>query len=153
VTPLIWRVGRTLGRTLYRGDVCVGMVNIPSIAEEIVAAMNGTPTLQWWGIQDVVGGRWWPRRFRSFQEAEDHLANCRDPVPGARVARIEQDDGGGFELDEELPDATEGSEAVRRLGIDVKSWSASIKDRVAKAGADAPSVKVLDAAANRKREY
>jgi hypothetical protein len=38
-----WRVGRKLGRTLYRDDVCVGMVDSPEIAAEIVAAMNGMP--------------------------------------------------------------------------------------------------------------
>ena len=36
-----WRVGRTLGRTLYRDDVCVGMVDTSAIAAEIVALMNG----------------------------------------------------------------------------------------------------------------
>lgn len=37
-----WRVGRKLGRTLYRDEVCVGMVDTPEIAEAIIAAMNGT---------------------------------------------------------------------------------------------------------------
>ncbi len=36
-----WRVGRKLGRTLYRDEVCVGMVDTPLIAAEIVEAMNG----------------------------------------------------------------------------------------------------------------
>jgi hypothetical protein len=35
-----WRVGRKLGRTLYCDDVCVGMVDTPELAAEIVAAMN-----------------------------------------------------------------------------------------------------------------
>jgi hypothetical protein len=35
-----WRVGRKLGRTLYRDDQVVGMVDTPEIAAEIVAAMN-----------------------------------------------------------------------------------------------------------------
>lgn len=35
-----WRVGRKLGRTLYRDNVCVGMVDSPEVAGEIVAAMN-----------------------------------------------------------------------------------------------------------------
>ncbi len=35
-----WRVGRKLGRTLYRGDECVGMVDTPEIAAQIVKAMN-----------------------------------------------------------------------------------------------------------------
>jgi hypothetical protein len=36
-----WRVGRKLGRTLYRDEVCVGIVDTPEIAAEIVAACNG----------------------------------------------------------------------------------------------------------------
>lgn len=35
-----WRVGTKLGRTLYRDDVCVGMVDTPEIAATIVVAMN-----------------------------------------------------------------------------------------------------------------
>jgi hypothetical protein len=35
-----WRVGRKLGRTIYKDDVCVGMVDTPAIAERIVTAMN-----------------------------------------------------------------------------------------------------------------
>jgi hypothetical protein len=36
----MWRVGRKLGRTLYKDDVCVGMVDSPEIAADIVASMN-----------------------------------------------------------------------------------------------------------------
>jgi hypothetical protein len=39
-----WRVGRKLGRTIYKDDVCVGMVDTPALAEEIVATMNGKPS-------------------------------------------------------------------------------------------------------------
>ncbi len=35
-----WRVGRTLGRTLYKDDVCIGMVDTPELATEIVIALN-----------------------------------------------------------------------------------------------------------------
>ncbi len=38
--PCVWRVGRTLGRTLYVDDQCVGMVDTPQIAAAIVEAMN-----------------------------------------------------------------------------------------------------------------
>lgn len=37
---MTWRVGTKLGRTLYRDEVLVGMVDTPEIAVEIVAAMN-----------------------------------------------------------------------------------------------------------------
>jgi len=36
-----WRVGRTVGRTLYVDDRIVGMVDTPEMATTIVAAMNG----------------------------------------------------------------------------------------------------------------
>lgn len=36
-----WRVGRKLGRTLYRDGECVGMVDTAPMAEAIVEAMNG----------------------------------------------------------------------------------------------------------------
>lgn len=36
-----WRVGRKLGRTLYRDEVCAGMVDTPALAADIVATMNG----------------------------------------------------------------------------------------------------------------
>lgn len=35
-----WRVGRSTGRTLWRDDVLVGMVDSPEIAQDIVAAMR-----------------------------------------------------------------------------------------------------------------
>ena len=38
--PPRWRVGRTLGRTLYIGEQLVGMVDTPELAERIVEAMN-----------------------------------------------------------------------------------------------------------------
>lgn len=36
-----WRVGHSLGRTLYRDEVLVGMVDTAELAAEIVNAMNG----------------------------------------------------------------------------------------------------------------
>jgi len=36
-----WRTGRQLGRTLYRDEQLVGMVDTPEIAQAIVQAMNG----------------------------------------------------------------------------------------------------------------
>jgi hypothetical protein len=35
-----WRVGRSLGRTLYLDDKVIGMVDTPELASDIVAAMN-----------------------------------------------------------------------------------------------------------------
>ena len=36
-----WRVGGKLGRTLYKNGACVGMVDSPELATEIVRALNG----------------------------------------------------------------------------------------------------------------
>jgi hypothetical protein len=36
-----WHTGRKLGRTLYRGDVLVGMMDTPELAAAVVRAMNG----------------------------------------------------------------------------------------------------------------
>lgn len=38
-----WRVGTKLGRTLYRDGVCVGMLDTPELAREVVAALNAAP--------------------------------------------------------------------------------------------------------------
>lgn len=35
-----WRVGRKLGRTLYRNEVLVGMMDTPELADEVVVTMN-----------------------------------------------------------------------------------------------------------------
>lgn len=41
VLPFVkWRVGRTLGRTIYRNDQCVGIVDTPELAECIVDSAN-----------------------------------------------------------------------------------------------------------------
>jgi hypothetical protein len=86
----VWRVGRKLGRTLYKDDVCVGMVDSVALAEEIVATMNGTPIV-WWGVIDEIeGGRWWPRRFRSREDAEAHLEKCRGPGTRAKVLPLSE---------------------------------------------------------------
>lgn len=37
---MTWRVGTKLGRTLYRDEALVGMVDTPEIAAEIVDALN-----------------------------------------------------------------------------------------------------------------
>lgn len=36
-----WRAGRTVGRTIYRDDVLVGLMDTPELAAEVVAALNG----------------------------------------------------------------------------------------------------------------
>jgi hypothetical protein len=57
-----WRVGRTLGRTLYRDDVCVGMVDTPELAAEIVEKMNGDakkPNLRLCGSRPGPGEAIW----------------------------------------------------------------------------------------------
>lgn len=38
-----WRVGTKVGRTLYRDDVLVGLMDTPELAAEVVAALSGQP--------------------------------------------------------------------------------------------------------------
>ncbi len=35
-----WRVGRTVGRTVYLDDVLVGLMDTPELAAQVVAALN-----------------------------------------------------------------------------------------------------------------
>jgi hypothetical protein len=42
----VWRVGRKLGRTLYKDDICVGMVDTPELARAIVLAMNAKEVIK-----------------------------------------------------------------------------------------------------------
>lgn len=50
---MTWRVGTKLGRTLYRDEVLVGMVDTPELAAEIVARMNRTEAEQ--AVLDAMG--------------------------------------------------------------------------------------------------
>lgn len=40
-----WRTGGKLGRTIYRDEVRVGMLDTPEIAKEIVTALNVVPRM------------------------------------------------------------------------------------------------------------
>lgn len=40
-----WRVGRSVGRTLYIGDRLVGLMDTPDLAEQVVMCVNGSPTV------------------------------------------------------------------------------------------------------------
>jgi hypothetical protein len=43
----------------------------------------------WWGVySESDGGKWWPRRFRSVEEAEAHLQRCKGPGTKAEVRKI-----------------------------------------------------------------
>lgn len=41
-----------------------------------------------WGVYDLGQHRWWPRRFRSHEEADQHLARCSGPGTKAEVRKI-----------------------------------------------------------------
>ena len=40
MSEVVWRVGRKVGRTIYRHGQLVGLVDTAAIAAEIVEAMN-----------------------------------------------------------------------------------------------------------------
>lgn len=39
--PDMWRTGRKVGRTIYRNDELVGVMDTPQLAEQVVDAVNG----------------------------------------------------------------------------------------------------------------
>lgn len=66
---MTWRTGTKLGRTLYRDEVLVGMVDTAEIAAEIVEAMNNYATLR-------ENHTELQREYRELEEAVD--AACDD---------------------------------------------------------------------------
>lgn len=64
-----WRVGTKLGRTLYVDNHCVGMVDSPGIAAEIVAALNGVAVNDRRGIVAALrdeANRIWPNQEKDY---------------------------------------------------------------------------------------
>lgn len=83
-----WRVGTKLGRTLYRDDQCVGMVDTRELAAEIVAAMNGCAPNDREGICRALSRE----ANRIFQtQAKDYPSNVLDIVAlNLRAGRDDQ---------------------------------------------------------------
>lgn len=54
--PGRWRVGRKLGRTLYIGDRCIGIVDTPELAAEIVEGVNANNPRLWPSAPTSVPG-------------------------------------------------------------------------------------------------
>jgi hypothetical protein len=67
-----WRVGRSLGRTLYLDDKVIGMVDTPELAARIVAAMNRAT-----GAPDKTQCDW----CRASGVAVDKDGRCKVCVP------------------------------------------------------------------------
>jgi hypothetical protein len=72
-----WRAGAKLGRTLYRNDRCVGMVDSPELAAEIVAALNGVAPNDRQGICDALARE--ANRVFNRQE-KDYPSNVLDAI-------------------------------------------------------------------------
>ena len=72
-----WRVGTKLGRTLYRNEQCVGIVDSRELAAEIVAAMNEAAPNDREGIARALMAE----ANRIFQtQAKDYPSNTLDTV-------------------------------------------------------------------------
>jgi hypothetical protein len=72
-----WRVGRKLGRTLYRDGRCVGMVDSPELAAEIVSSLNGNAPNDRAGICAALSAE----ANRIFHtQAQDYPSNTLDIV-------------------------------------------------------------------------
>lgn len=88
----VWRVGRTLGRTLYlqagrdpdKGDVCVGLADTIPVARRVVDAMNGRPVV----ASPCVRARGRLVFLAEFTDPAREFSVCLDtPELAARVAR------------------------------------------------------------------
>lgn len=82
-----WRVGRKLGRTLYRDEQLVGMVDSPEIAAEIVACMRAVNRLLG---DDEVAMNASSEPLRCPAEtgslvADGHVHTCSWPTGGRHV--------------------------------------------------------------------
>lgn len=69
-----WRVGRSVGRTIYIGDRLVGLMDTPELAQQVVDAVNWEPGEAW---------------YRELVEAARAVVRREWPVsPSAEVARL-----------------------------------------------------------------
>lgn len=89
-----WRVGRKLGRTLYRDEQFVGLVDTAEIASEIVEAMNGRLRAL------APAGCGCPVTLSSTRTTT-HTRECSDRQAAERLAAtIEDDDLGKSDEDD-----------------------------------------------------
>ena len=72
-----WRVGKKLGRTLYKDNRCIGMVDSPELAAEIVAVMNEEAPNDRVGIVSALNRE--ANRIYNKQE-KDYPSNTLDVV-------------------------------------------------------------------------
>jgi len=63
-------------------EECAWDLAVVASLNEITRQLNPQPA---WGVFDILDGRWWPRRFLSQEEAENHLARCRGQGTQAEV--------------------------------------------------------------------
>lgn len=50
-----WRVGRTVGRTIYLNDALVGVMDTPELAAQAVAALESHDTADYSALQHTSG--------------------------------------------------------------------------------------------------
>jgi hypothetical protein len=75
--PGSWRVGRSLGRTLYKDDRCVGIVDTPELAKELVDAANAIPGLASEASETVELRRMIAKLSRPNDLDPEHVAAIR----------------------------------------------------------------------------
>jgi hypothetical protein len=117
-----WRVGKKLGRTLYRNDVCVGFVDTPAIAAEIVSGMNaGSPTR--------VDGSYAHSAALSMPPTDILDAPKTIPAPAFRPVKVPRTESGAQRsilvhfrkmIGEETAAARAYEEEIRKLRKDAK---------------------------------
>jgi hypothetical protein len=97
---MTWRTGKKLGRTLYRDEVCVGIVDTPEIANEIVGALAEVERLRLIiehdhvpmpGMPDVTVPRQMLEQGRVTLVAPDaEVARLRATLDGLSDATLEE---------------------------------------------------------------
>lgn len=71
-----WRTGRKVGRTIYRDEVLVGVMDTPELAAEVVAALNEraradempSPLARTYAALIVAQAREWSRLLQQARE-------------------------------------------------------------------------------------
>lgn len=132
---MTWRVGTKLGRTIYRDDALVGLVDTQDLAAEIVASMNGAETMLTvrTELESIAhNAEQWKRaadRYRvQRSDLADRCASAQKTVIRARdlARRASQlyESGGEGKVGELLASLLREMEmAVRAVSLDAKSSS------------------------------
>lgn len=75
-----WRVGQKLGRTLYKDEILVGMMDTVVLAEQVVAVMNTSDSR----IRETLDNDWF---LRTLVERLETKMGLERPFTAAHIAK------------------------------------------------------------------